>query len=298
MGYPPGHPMGGGNHPPGGGNPQGSGPGMGGPQPPPQQSAAAEREQKQLEAATENLSVRVNDVKNSIAALQTKLETDPHLNWPSFLDSYSLISGQLNTLLKMLRNTDRTPALKKYICLPLLLSPDRDEELLKTTEGRVAQFSHDLVPHYLRTNPDPDVSEKHRTYEVKANSMSQEQASKQIMVLEKIMREVAKTINKEREDMDTRANSRPDMEKTCAVEDTFNLVAAVSLGKALKAPPMPQGPSHGGMGGPMGSRGPPPGGMMGGPGGPSGPIGPMGKMPSGLKTNIKSANQVHPYSRP
>jgi hypothetical protein len=31
---------------------------------------------------------------------------------------------------------EKTPQLKKYITLPLLLSPDRDEELLKLTEHR------------------------------------------------------------------------------------------------------------------------------------------------------------------
>ena len=52
------------------------------------------------------------------------METDPTLNWHSFLDSYALISGQMNSLLKQMRH-EKTPLLRKYITLPLLLSPDR-----------------------------------------------------------------------------------------------------------------------------------------------------------------------------
>ena len=90
-----------------------------------------------------------------------KLETDQTLNWPSFLDSYALISGQMNSLLRTMKH-EKTPALKKYITLPLLLSPDRDEELLKITEHRVQTFSHDLIPDYLRTRPDPELEARHQ----------------------------------------------------------------------------------------------------------------------------------------
>ena len=91
---------------------------------------ASEREQKQLEAATDNILTKVGEVKSALTQLILKLETDPTLNWHSFLDSYALISGQMNSLLKAMRH-EKTPSLKKYIALPLLLSPDRDEELLK-----------------------------------------------------------------------------------------------------------------------------------------------------------------------
>ena len=84
----------------------------------------SEREAKQLEAATEALGGRVADVKSSLGQLIRKMETDPTLNWHSFLDSYALISGQMNSLLKQMRH-EKTPLLRKYITLPLLLSPDR-----------------------------------------------------------------------------------------------------------------------------------------------------------------------------
>lgn len=41
----------------------------------------------------------------------------------------------MNSLLKQMKH-EKTPPLKKYITLPLLLSPDRDEDLLKLTEHR------------------------------------------------------------------------------------------------------------------------------------------------------------------
>ena len=69
------------------------------------------------------------------------------------IDSYALISGQMNSLLKAMKH-EKNPS-NKYITLPLLLSADKDEELLKFTEHRVATFSHDLIPDCLRTRPDP-----------------------------------------------------------------------------------------------------------------------------------------------
>ena len=46
--------------------------------------------------------------------------------------------------------------LRRYTTLPLSLSADRDDELARLTDQRVATFSHDLVPHYLRTKPEPE----------------------------------------------------------------------------------------------------------------------------------------------
>ena len=46
--------------------------------------------------------------------------------------------------------------LRRYTTLPLSLSADRDDDLVRVTEHRVGTFSHDLVPHYLRTKPEPE----------------------------------------------------------------------------------------------------------------------------------------------
>jgi hypothetical protein len=66
--------------------------------------AVAEREQKMLDASTDALLIRMNDVRTSITGLIAKLENDPRLNWPSFLDSYALISGQLRGAIHQLLN--------------------------------------------------------------------------------------------------------------------------------------------------------------------------------------------------
>jgi hypothetical protein len=57
-------------------------------------------------------------------------------------------SGQLNTLLKNVKS-DRTPLFKRYITIPILLSPEPDELLAKLSENRVTSFSHDLVGYML-----------------------------------------------------------------------------------------------------------------------------------------------------
>ncbi len=84
----------------------------------------------------------------------------------------------MNSLLKFVKN-ERNPKLKSYVCLPLALAPDRDEDLLRLTDGRVAAFSHDLVPDYLRTKPDPEVESKHAQFESKGSSYAHEKATKE-----------------------------------------------------------------------------------------------------------------------
>lgn len=76
------------------------------------------------------------------------------------------------------------------------------------------------------------------------------------------------------------------MQPTHSMADTHALVTAVGTGKGLR-PGIPSVMPPGGPG--MGPRGPTP--QMG-PAAPSLP-----KAPSAIKTNIKAANQIHPYQR-
>ena len=242
---------------------------------------ANEREAKQLEAATDALSGRLSEIKSSANQLIMKLETDHTLNWPSFLDNYALISGQMNSLLRTMKH-EKTPALRKYITLPLLLSPDRDEELLKITEHRVHTFSHDLIPDYLRTRPDPDLEAKHQGYENRAAGVLGDQQTKQLTVMEKINKDTLRLIDKYREDMDAKSAVKNDMEKTFSQDDTNALLAAINHGKGLKsAVPGP---------GPMVNRNSPvpgPGVSMQGPGQP-----PVNKAPSTIKTLARRATET------
>lgn len=71
---------------------------------------------------------------------------------------------------------DKTPPLRSLTVLPLMLSPERDEDLLRLTENRVPAFTHDLVPDYLRTKPEPEVEQKMTSLEMKASNLTNEAA--------------------------------------------------------------------------------------------------------------------------
>jgi len=52
------------------------------------------------------------------------------------LDNFALVSGQLNTINKLLRN-EKTPSFRNQVIIPLELSPDRDDELaVRRAAGR------------------------------------------------------------------------------------------------------------------------------------------------------------------
>lgn len=44
------------------------------------------------------------------------------------LDNFALLSGQLNTINKLLKN-EKTPSFRNQLIIPLLLSQDRDDDL-------------------------------------------------------------------------------------------------------------------------------------------------------------------------
>lgn len=71
---------------------------------------------------------------------------------------------------------DKCPVLRNLTVLPLLLSPERDEQLAQMTEHRVTTFAHDLVPDYLRTKLEPVAESKMVQLEHKAASLTYENA--------------------------------------------------------------------------------------------------------------------------
>lgn len=146
-----------------------------------------------------------------------ELAADLSLYWPgcfesrpSVLDNFALLSGQLNTINKVLKN-EKTPSYRSQVIIPLLLSPDRDEELLvsvftdslwwwhrnwvfkvrafllwqRLTEQRVPVFSHEIVPDHLRTKPDPEVEEQEKHLSAEAARIGPEvaQVNKSTMAL-------------------------------------------------------------------------------------------------------------------
>ncbi|XP_050301229.1 mediator of RNA polymerase II transcription subunit 8 [Anthonomus grandis grandis] len=256
-----------------------------------------QREEKQLESALESIIQRVNDLKASLAAMIFKVENEyDTLNWPKLMDNYALISGQLISLSKVLSH-DKCPNLRNLTVLPLMLSPERDEQLLQVTEGRISTFSHDLVPDYLRTKLEPLAEQKMITLEHKAQNLQYENAQKQIAAYQKVVSHVWDIVNKAREEWEVEGTNRGGAQQNSSVSDTHMLVAAVGMGKGLKMGPgngQPNPTSGGMMVAPPGRPGGPPGqGQLP----PSTQSMSMNKAPSAIKTNIKSAGQMHPYGR-
>lgn len=268
---------------------------------------AVPQEEKQLESSVDAIISRVADLKNSLAAFILKLENEfDRMNWPSVLDNFALVSGQLNTLNKLLRN-DKTPILRNQVIIPLLLSPDRDDELMKLTEGRVPVFSHEVVPDHLRTKPDPEVEEQEKQLSAEAARLAPDVAQKYVQSMNKMCSNLLDKLNNTREERESESGALRQNKQTFNPADTNALVAAIGFGKGLsKLIRQPQG-------GPVPSGQSVPGGLQGGPslsqvtiqGGPSqqglpGQVpsqqGQPGKMPSTIKTNIKSAS-MHPYQR-
>ena len=59
-----------------------------------------QREEKQLDMALDAIIMRVNDLKQSISNMIIKLELEHEtLNWPTFLDNFALMSGQVSFIL-------------------------------------------------------------------------------------------------------------------------------------------------------------------------------------------------------
>ncbi|XP_006634854.1 mediator of RNA polymerase II transcription subunit 8 [Lepisosteus oculatus] len=269
-----------------------------------------QREEKQLEASIDALITRVAHLKNSLHSFIFKLENEyERLAWPSVLDNFALLSGQLNTINKLLKN-EKTPVLRSQVIIPLLLSPDRDEELAKLTEQRVPVFSHEIVPDHLRTKPDPEVEEQEKQLNAEAVRIGPELAQKQIQTLNKLCSNLLEKLNNPREDRESESAALRQNKQTFNPTDTTALVAAVGFGKGLAKcrPPgsgglVPPGqPGTGAMlqGGPTLQQVTMPGtsnpqAAIGGPV-PQQQQGQPGKMPSNIKTNIKSAS-MHPYNR-
>ncbi|KPP66909.1 hypothetical protein Z043_114548 [Scleropages formosus] len=155
----------------------------------------------------------------------------------------------------------------------------------KLTELRVPVFSHEIVPDYLRTKPDPEVEEQEKQLSAEAARIGPEaaqlecgyssqfnfatelflplmhflkmppQLQKQIQTLNKLCSNLLEKLNNPREDRETESGvlsfsamrqNKPSFNPT----DTTALVAAVGFGKGLAKcrPPGPVGPGQPGQG--------------------------------------------------
>ncbi|CAH1772744.1 unnamed protein product, partial [Owenia fusiformis] len=246
------------------------------------------KEEKVLESSVEAILQRVQEVKSGIVAFLLKLEHEHQtLNWPSMLDSYALLSGQMNSLQKLLKS-DKMPNLRNQIVLPLALVPERDPEVEKITEGRVMAFNHEVVPDYLRTKPLPGADEKQLQISTKTGMPPQDIIQKQVANLNKISSNLVELITSSREEWESEQNTKSQLPQTTSQDDTHSLIGATNFGKGLKQMERrrmtggPQGPPQ------QQSQQPPPA---------PAPTINVNKAPSAIKTNIKAASSSHPYSR-
>uniref|UniRef100_A0A3B5LD52 Mediator of RNA polymerase II transcription subunit 8 n=1 Tax=Xiphophorus couchianus TaxID=32473 RepID=A0A3B5LD52_9TELE len=250
-----------------------------------------------LKASVDSLISLVALTKNALQSFIYKLENEyERLTWPNVLDNFGLLSGQLNTINKMLKN-EKTPSFRSQVIIPLVLSQKPDDDLTVLTEQRVPVFSHEIVPDYLRTKPDPEVEEQEKQLSTDAARIGPDVAQVSYMLSRLLY--FSYFISNSWSSRLNKPSFNPG--------DTNALVAAVAFGKGLSKcrPPGPMAPGHPGQG-PMMSGGPTlqqvtiggGGGQQAGMGGPGAPQqqGQPGKMPSSIKTNIKSAS-MHPYNR-
>ncbi|XP_022101776.1 mediator of RNA polymerase II transcription subunit 8-like isoform X2 [Acanthaster planci] len=246
-----------------------------------------QNQEKALEVSLEALTNRVQDLKTSLIAFLEKLEREHEtLKWTAVLNNFALLSGQINMLSKVLKS-DKTPALRNLVLLPLKLSQDRDEELEKMTEGRVPAFNHEVVPNYLRTKAEPEVEARELQLKQKAATITPEQAQKQINSMNKLVTRLLDMVSSAKDDWDGDGAMRLGNLGNSNHSDTTTLVSAVTIGRNLKPIRPPVQGQHN---------------VPGPPGGP--PLSqqqrpeqhvPMGKAPSAIKTNIKAGSSSHPY---
>lgn len=125
-------------------------------------------------------------------------------------------------------------------------------------------------------------------HEAKAHALTNDTANKQSTQYNKIVSHVYDLISKARDEWEIESMNRNVQMPTFSQADTNVLVKAVGMGTNLKV-----------MGGPIGNMLIPPGGpRLAGPGVQMSSVSPnlpqLNKLPSSIKTNIKSAS-LHPY---
>ena len=209
-----------------------------------------DREEKKMEEALDVLIVKCTDLKQSIAGLLVKLETPVDestaaatgattaLTWPSALDSFAQIASQMGIVMRHIKSDPSlSTGLKNLVTLPVLLSPDVDEDLARLTESRVSCFNHDMVPHYLRTKLEPEIEKTDVALAHKALSMNPDQGSKAVNLVNKIVNQLTDSIASWRNDWEAGATMDAGSRVTSSNQDTNMILSAIATGKGLKGPP-------------------------------------------------------------
>jgi len=195
------------------------------------------QEEKIIETSLENLIGRISDIKVSIQSFLIKLEHE-NLPWPQVLDNFALLSGQVNTLNKLLKN-DRMPVLRNLCILPILVSQERDEELEMITENRISYFTHEVVPDALRTKYEPEVEKEEHELTIKASAIPLDEAQRQVSFLNDMVTSLLDLIQS-RDEWETESSVQKSTMGPSA-NDTNILIAAMTQGAGLRKRPEQSG---------------------------------------------------------
>jgi mediator of RNA polymerase II transcription subunit 8 len=189
-------------------------------------------EEKQFEITIDRLLEYTKNIKVSLEYFIHRIEMEgDKVDWPQVLDAFTSVCGQINTLMRFTRE-NRSQFIENRVVLPLLLTPDRDEELAKLTENRVHMVNHEMVPCYLRTKPDPEIEEFDKSLQAKASLISPDVAVKQINATNKLIDHIISNIKANSTRADTEM-SRQALKPSFETSETNSLIMAISTGRGL-----------------------------------------------------------------
>lgn len=200
-------------------------------------------DEKIIETALENLIGRITDIKISLQNFLFKLEHEP-MSWPTVLDNFALLSGQINTLNKLLSN-ERMPELRNLCILPLSVSQEKDDDLEMFSERRMMFFNHEVVPDALRTKYEPEVEREEQQLGLEAAAFTVDEASAVVTSLNELVTSVLDLVQSSRDEWEAESAGHEQTELLPSANDSNILIAAITQGAGLRKRPESSGRSGG-----------------------------------------------------
>lgn len=184
-------------------------------------------DEKVLDTSVEDLVSRARELKSALEQFLMKIEREhSNLTWPTVLDSFALLSGQMSSLFNLLQSEKIAP-LQNYPVIPLRLSQDDDPFLQNLTEMRLMSLNHAVVPDYLRTKAIPEVEQTEK-------QMSQDGNATSDTAVKTFNKLCDRTLDKLKQLQMTRSDPQlKGIKPTFNQNDTIQLIAAVNYGKEI-----------------------------------------------------------------
>lgn len=247
-----------------------------------------EREDKQMEVTLDSMLQRCQDLMKAMSTFLYRIDAE-QLDYKDYVDAYAAFQGHIHQLMKVIKNNNQL--LTNRSVFPIKLTPNEDEGLANATEGRLKTLNHDSCPIYLRTKYDPEIEARFNQFSQRGNVINPDQAQKQIAGANKIVQNITDLIRSHREESEN-DQSRNAFPPTSSHLDTYALAGALFNGKALR-PGLETGPGKMGAAVSMAAR------EAAAREAATANVAravPKATGPS-IKTNIKSAPQMHSYNR-